>query len=77
MEQESRVWSQLRDVLDPETGVSLVELGIVQSVAVTPGRVKIALDGAHPLARHFAHEADAAARDAVPGWDVVVEIAEA
>ena len=57
MEQESRVWSQLRDVLDPETGVSLVELGIVQSVAVMPGRVKIAIDATHPLAEHFAHEA--------------------
>lgn len=74
MEQESRVWAQLRDVLDPETGRSLVELGIIQRVAAMPGRVTIELDGRHPLARHFAAEAEAAGRDAVPGWDVVVAL---
>lgn len=75
MDRQARVWSHLQDVLDPETGVSVVDLGIVRSVSAAGSEVRIALDGAHPLARHFAGEAEAAGRDAAPGCEVVVELA--
>lgn len=75
MDPQARVWAQLKDVLDPETGVSLVELGVVRRVETEAELVRIALDRSHPLAKHFQTEAEAAGRDALPGWKIVVELA--
>lgn len=73
---EATVLDHLRDVLDPETGVSLLSLGVVRSVRVTAPNVEIVLDGGHALARHFAAEAEAAVRDAVPpSWAIDVRFA--
>ena len=72
---EATVLQRLRDVLDPETGVSLLALGVIRSVRVEAPTVHIVVDGAHALAPHFAAEAEAAARDAVPSsWDVEVRL---
>ena len=72
---EATVLRRLRDVIDPETGVSMLALGVIQSVRVAPPNVHIVVDGTHALSRHFAAEAEAAAREAVPvGWGVEVHL---
>ena len=76
METQAVVLSSLRDVLDPETGASMLDLGVIRDVRFGDTQVTIVLNGAHELARHFADEAEAAARDAVPeGWSVEVALA--
>lgn len=40
---EIAVWGALQRVVDPELGISLLDLGLVQSVAVTDGRAIIEL----------------------------------
>ncbi len=75
MDPQARVWAQLKDVLDPETGVNMVDLGVVRRVEAAAERVRNALDRSHPLAKHFQSEAEAAGRDALPGWEITVELA--
>jgi metal-sulfur cluster biosynthetic enzyme len=40
---ESRVWAELRQCLDPEIPLSIVELGLVYEVAASGGRVDVKL----------------------------------
>lgn len=76
MEKQLDLAPYLADILDPETGASVLDLGVVRDVRVADRSVTILIDGSHVLARHFAHEAEAAARDAVPeGWTVAVALA--
>jgi metal-sulfur cluster biosynthetic enzyme len=62
---EVAVWEALQRVIDPELGVSLVDLGLIRSVTVADGRTLIELaltTPLCPLAGIFEHEIRAAAQ---------------
>lgn len=40
---EQAVWACLREVLDPEIPISLVDLGLIYGVAVSDGRARVSL----------------------------------
>ena len=65
-------------VLDPELGIDVVALGLVYSVEVRGGAVRVAMtmtSPACPLGESLATEAEAAIRQAVPGvTSVAVEL---
>lgn len=66
---EAAVWEAMQRVIDPELGVSLVDLGLIQSVTVADGRALIELaltTPLCPLAGVLEYEIRAAALD-VPG----------
>jgi metal-sulfur cluster biosynthetic enzyme len=42
-EREARLWSALREVLDPEIPISLVDLGLIYAVRETGPRVEVEL----------------------------------
>jgi metal-sulfur cluster biosynthetic enzyme len=66
---EIAVWEALQHVTDPEPGISLLDLGLVQSVAVADGRAIIELSLTTPfcpLVDVMEHMVRAAALD-VPG----------
>jgi metal-sulfur cluster biosynthetic enzyme len=72
---EGDVLAVLRQVLDPELGINVVDLGLVYDVAVEPDRVAVALtmtSPACPLGGQLKSEAEAALRRAAPG---VAEVA--
>lgn len=60
-----RVLTALRDVIDPELGLDVVELGLVYDVAVDGSDVRVALTmttAACPLGEHIADQAEARVR---------------
>ena len=75
---EEQALEALRQVIDPEIGIDIVELGLVYSIDVQPGRVHAAMTmttRACPLHAVMTEAAEAALRQAAPpGTDVQVEI---
>jgi len=60
----------LRDVLDPELGINVVDLGLVYEVRVRDGDVSVAMTmttPACPLGETLREQAEAAIRQKVPG----------
>lgn len=68
----------LRDVLDPEVGIDVVELGLVYGITIEGAEVRVRLGMTAPtcpLAEHLAVSAERAIALGVPGVRAVVEIA--
>jgi metal-sulfur cluster biosynthetic enzyme len=78
MVNEENVWSALATVMDPEIPVSVVDLGLVYGVEVTPpARVRVQLTlttRGCPLVRRISEDARAAIRAATGTDDVTVEL---
>lgn len=67
----------LRDVIDPEVGMNIVDLGLVYGVETAPDRVHVDLTmttRACPLGESIVAEAEAILRECVPD-SVAVEVA--
>ncbi len=66
----SRILDALHDVIDPELGINVVELGLVYDVAAHDGDVHVQMTmttPACPLGESLTSEAEAAIRRKVPG----------
>jgi metal-sulfur cluster biosynthetic enzyme len=65
-----RVRAALREVLDPELGESIVDLGLVERIEVGPGRIEvllIATSATCPMADLLVEDATLALQQALPG----------
>lgn len=65
----ARVVEALRSVLDPELGVSVVDLGLVYGIAIDGDRVRVSLtmtSPACPMAELVVRDAEEAVRRSVP-----------
>ena len=75
---EDEVCEALREVQDPEAGMSIVDLGLVYGVDVSPARIHVRMtmtSPACPVAPYIVEEAVAAIRAAAAGVpDVDVEL---
>ena len=75
---ESDVRQALASVEDPEAGMSVVDLGLVYGIAVSPGRVQVEMtmtSPACPASDYIVDEAAAAIRDVAPeGTEVDVRL---
>ena len=75
---EDDVRQALQAVEDPEAGMSVVDLGLVYSIALEPGRVRVEMtmtSPACPAAPYLVDEAAAAIRAVAPeGADVQVDL---
>lgn len=59
-------WQALREVLDPELGINVVDLGLVYALQITDAQVRVQLTmttAACPLGDEIVHEAEARLRD--------------
>lgn len=78
MVSEERAWEALATVMDPEIPFSVVDLGLVYGVEVTPpGKVRVQLTlttRGCPLVRRISEDARAAIERATGATDVTVEI---
>ncbi len=78
MVSEEKVWEALATVMDPEIPFSVVDLGLVYGVEVTPPsavRVQLTLTTRGcPLVRRIADDARAAIHAATGAADISVEI---
>jgi metal-sulfur cluster biosynthetic enzyme len=78
MVSEEKVWEALATVMDPEIPFSVVDLGLVYGVEVTPpGKVRVQLSlttRGCPLVQRISEDARAAIRSATGAQDVSVEI---
>jgi metal-sulfur cluster biosynthetic enzyme len=78
MVSEDKAWEALATVMDPEMPFSVVELGLVYGVEVTPsGNVRVQLTlttRGCPLVRRISEDARAAIQQATGATDVAVEI---
>lgn len=60
---DAAVLAALRDVIDPELGESVVDLGLVEAIAIGPGRLRVTLlptSASCPMADLLLDEAEAA-----------------
>ncbi len=67
----------LRDVLDPEIGINVVDLGLVYGIAVDGAEVRVRLGMTAPtcpLAEHLAVGAERTIAERIPGVRVTVDI---
>ena len=74
---ESAIWSALRDVIDPEIGVNLVDLGLIYSVDIHDGQADILMTVTTPgcpmeHSLTFGVETAALAVDGIRGVQVTV-----
>ena len=64
-----RIWNVLREVIDPELGVNVVDLGLVYDVRTQEGHVHVTMTmttRACPLGAYLSETADAAIRKGDP-----------
>jgi len=77
-DRRQEILDALRDVLDPEIGVNVVDLGLVYEAGAEDGRVRVVMTTttpACPLAESMADEAEAAIQRHVPGvTSVAIEL---
>ena len=64
-----QVLDALREVIDPELGINVVDLGLVYTVDLTDGRIRVAMTvttRACPLHAYLTENAEAAIREIAP-----------
>jgi metal-sulfur cluster biosynthetic enzyme len=69
-----RVEQALREVIDPEVGINIVDLGLVYRIAVEGARVEVTMtmtSPACPLGDYLSGEAERAIRAHVPAAEAV------
>lgn len=75
---EDRVRTLLRQVVDPEVGANIVDLGLVYRIDIEPGRVGIAMtmtSPACPMGEMIVDDARAALANGLPpGWQVEIAL---
>ena len=75
---ETDITEALRTVEDPEAGMSIVDLGLVYAVELSPGRVRVEMtmtSPACPAGAYLVDESAAAIRAVAPeGTDVQVDL---
>lgn len=72
---EDHVRDILSNLLDPDVGVNIVDLGLVESVTVEPGRIHVGLIMTTPACPQSSYIRDEALRLlAEPGVEVTVDI---
>jgi len=73
-----RVRALLRQVIDPEVGANIVDLGLVYAIDIAAGRVRVAMtmtSPACPMSEMIVDEARAALADGLPlGWQAEVAL---
>ncbi len=72
--QAEQVWQVLRQVIDPELGINIVDLGLVYDVQVNDGNVRVALTmttPACPLHSYLTSAAESAIWQNVSGVNAV------
>lgn len=77
MPSEEQVREALRDVIDPEAGVNIVDLGLVYRIEVSPGRIDIEMTmttPACPVGPMLVEQAREAVGKVAPGRQVAVEL---
>ena len=65
---KEQVYEVLRTIIDPEIGINIVDLGLVYSVELNQGKVRVAMTlttPACPAGRYLAERAEAAIRQHV------------
>lgn len=78
MSDEAKIWSALAEVLDPEVGIDIVSLGLVEELVVEPARVHVGMimtSVACPMHVDLMRQAEEAVRRAAgSGVTVTVEV---
>jgi len=78
MTTEEAVRAALRNVIDPEAGMNIVDLGLVYDIEIATGRVRVAMTmttPACPMGAMITEEAREAIRGIAPaGTDVIVDL---
>lgn len=58
---EKQIWGKLKEVMDPEIGMNIVDLGLIYGVAIKDGEVKVTMTlttPGCPLAGFFPQEVE-------------------
>jgi len=74
---EDIVLDALRQVIDPDIGVNIVDLGLIEHWAVTESSIRVAMimtTPACPQSSYIRDQAERLIRAAVPHADIVVEV---
>jgi metal-sulfur cluster biosynthetic enzyme len=74
---EDEVLEALRSVIDPEAGIDIVDLGLVERVAIDTDAIRIGLimtTPACPQGDHLSEQARRAVEGCAPGAAVTVEL---
>jgi metal-sulfur cluster biosynthetic enzyme len=74
MTRDERVLQELRDVIDPEVGINIVDLGLVYEATREEGRVRVRMTmttPACPLGSYLTESVDAALRRGFPDAEAI------
>lgn len=74
---KERVLEALKDILDPEIGVSLIELGMIRDIIINDNTIEIKMvltTPFCPLANYMVEEIRSKASEAAEGREVIVII---
>lgn len=78
MPTEEAIRAALRNVIDPEVGMNVVDLGLVYGIEIAPDRVRVAMTmttPACPMGAMITDDAKEAIRDIAPdGADIAVDL---
>ena len=72
-----RVRALLRQVIDPEVGANIVDLGLVYAIDIAAGRVRVAMtmtSPACPMGEMILDDVRAILADKLPGWPADVAL---